>query len=109
TKIGPKTLTLFGSNTYSGNTTISGGTLQLSEGLLSSPIQYVGYSGTGSFTQSGGTNTVSSTLELGCNSGDSGTYNLNGGLLVLPASGITVGSGSAAFNLGGGTLQVSAP
>jgi autotransporter-associated beta strand protein len=154
TKIGANTLTLFGSNTYSGNTTISGGTLQLAQGLLSSPIQYVGYAGTGSlaqtggtnsvssslylgytssgsytlsggnlsapseylgssgtgnFTQSGGTNVVTSILELGCNAGDLGTYNLNRGLLVLPTSGLTVGSGSAAFNFGGGTLQVSAP
>ena len=109
TKIGANSLTLSGSNTYSGNTTVSGGTLVMSGGKLSSPIQYVGYSGIGSFTQSGGTNTVSSTLELGYNSSDSGTYNLNGGLLVLPASGLTVGSGSATFNFGGGTLGATRP
>ena len=38
--------------------------------------------------------------------GSSGTYNLNGGLLVL--SSLSQGSGIAAFNFGGGTLQASA-
>ena len=36
-------------------------------------------------------------------SGGSGTYNLNGGTLILSA--LSSGSGTAAFNFGGGTLQ----
>ena len=45
--------------------------------------EYVGYNGTGTFTQSGGTNSTSS-LFLACQAGSSGTYNLAGGVLVLP-------------------------
>ena len=66
--------------------------------------ELVGNHGSGNFTQTGGTNSVTSNvLALGENSGSSGTYNLNGGLLLPCSSGITVGSGSAAFNFGGGT------
>jgi autotransporter-associated beta strand protein len=153
TKFGVNTLTLSGSNTYLGNTTISG-PLSMTAGQLSSPILnvgysgagsftqsggtnsvsntlylgysssgaytlsagslsaanvYLGYSGTGSFTQSGGTNSVSNILELGYNAGDSGTYTLNGGLLLLSVSGATQGAGSATFNFGGGTLAATSP
>ena len=59
-------------------------------------------SGTGSFTQSGGTNTAGS-LMLGQNAGSLGIYNLNAGLLRL--SGLTQGAGNAAFNSSGGTFQ----
>ena len=38
-------------------------------------------------------------------SGSSGTYSLNGGILILPA--LDIGYGTAAFNFGGGTLQAS--
>ena len=56
------------------------------------------------FTQSGGTVALSS-LVLAQSPAASGTYNLNGGLLVLSASGLTSGLGAAAFNFGGGTFQ----
>ncbi len=55
-----------------------------SSGMLSANNEYVGDYGPGTFNQSGGTNKLSS-LYLGYNSGSSGTYNLNGGLLVLYA------------------------
>ena len=76
-KLGAGTLTLTGSNSYTGTTTVSGGTLAVTgslsgsitvttdnggtmslsgNGSLSHQNQYVGYSGTGTFTQSGGTN-----------------------------------------------------
>ena len=48
-------------------------------------------------------------LFLAVSAGASGTYNLNGGLLVLSSSGLTQGAGSAAFNFGGGTLAANAP
>ena len=53
--------------------------INLSGGSLSaSRNEVVGVSGSGAFTQSGGTNTVAGTLILGYNSGSSGTYNLSG-------------------------------
>ncbi len=66
---------------------------------LSASAEYVGTSGTGSLTQSGGTNTVTSVLSLG----GSGTYNLTGGVLVAASI-----QGTGTFNLGGGTLVASA-
>ena len=66
---------------------------------------YVGYSGTGLLTQTGGSVTIGGTLSLGAGSTGNGTYNLNGGMLILKS--LSGGSGTAAFNFGGGTLQAS--
>ncbi len=63
---------------------------------------YVGYSGTGTVTQNGGTVSVAGTLSLGSASTGNGTYNLNGGVLAVNA--LSKGSGTATFNFGGGTL-----
>ena len=77
-------------------------------GQLSSKSELIGYGGSGVFTQAGGTNSVTGVsfgftgLILGYDSGDNGTYNLNGGL--LDACALSAGSGAAAFNFGGGTL-----
>ena len=76
----------------------------LSGGSLSSFDEYVGWSGTGSFTQSGGTNNAE-TLWLGV-SGGTGTYNLNGGVLVVTS--IALNGGYPVFNFSGGTLRASA-
>jgi fibronectin-binding autotransporter adhesin len=66
---------------------------------------YVGYVGTGSVTQTGGSNSVAGTLCLGYDTTGNGTYNLNGGTLTLRS--LAQGSGMAVFNFGGGTLQAS--
>jgi autotransporter-associated beta strand protein len=65
----------------------------------------LGYTGPGTFTQSGGTNTAG-TLTFGYSSGSSGTYNLNGGTLIV--SSISGGSGTVAFKFNGGTLMAGA-
>ena len=77
------------------------GTYSLSgSGLLSAGQEYVGFvNGTGNFTQSGGTNAVG-TLYLGASSG---TYSLNGGMLIT--SSLSYGWANTPFNFGGGTLQ----
>ena len=82
----------------------SSGTYSLSgSGLLSANTEYVGWSGTGSFTQSGGTNTLSSYLYVGNNAGSNGTYSLSGSGL-LSAEEVTVGSsGTGNFTQSGGT------
>ena len=100
---------------YAGANSLSSGTLYVGypgsigsyilsgSGLLSGAIsEFVGYSCTRGFTQSGGTNSVSGTLILAQFASSIGTYNLNGGLLSL--AGITAGSGAAALNFDGGTL-----
>ena len=78
------------------------GTYSLSgSGLLSAVGETLAQCETGTFTQSGGTNSAGS-LVLTQSSNCFAAYNLNGGLLVLSA--LSRGSGSAAFNFGGGTL-----
>ena len=55
------------------------GTYQLNgAGYLTSALEYVGNSGTGTFTHSAGTNTASAGLLLGYAATGSGTYYLQG-------------------------------
>ncbi len=85
--------------------TASVGTYNLSgSGYICGPVEYIGYSGSGTFTQSGGTNAPSGGILLAGDTASAGTYNLNGGVLLL-AKPLASGSGSFAFNFGGGTLQ----
>ena len=74
-------------------------------GQLTAATEYVGLLGKSTFTQTGGVNTVTSNLVLANNEGSTGTYNLNGGTLVTAS--LSAGSGTAAFNFGGGTLRAS--
>jgi hypothetical protein len=82
----------------------SSGSYNLSGGSLYAPSQYVGYSGVGSFTQSGGTNSVGG-LYLGySSSSSSGSYNLSGGsLYALYVDVGNYGSGGGTFTQSGGT------
>jgi fibronectin-binding autotransporter adhesin len=82
------------------------GTVIMSDGSLSTSAQYLGNSGTGSFTQMGGLNLAGS-LSLAVNSGSIGSYNLSGGTLVVASIGS--GTGTAVFNFNGGTLRTSGP
>ena len=86
------------------NASGSGGTYNLSAGVLSAVSgEIVGASASGTFNQSGGTNTAAGGLTLGNHSGSSGTYTLSGG--ALSASNIEqVGFlGTGIFNQTGGT------
>ncbi len=68
---------------YLGYGTSSSGTYDLSgTGQLSANSEYIGHNGMGTFTQTGGTNSVTNYLFLGYNSGCNGTYKLNGGTLT---------------------------
>ena len=63
----------------------------------------MGSGGTGTFTQSGGTSTISRLLYLGYSDGDSGTYNLSG-VAQLSAHTEYVGfSGTGTLTQSGGT------
>jgi len=74
-------------------------------GTFTASNEYIGNSGSGTFTQTGGTHTVTSTLAIAQNAGSSGTYNLQGGLLDASIIDI-VNAGTATFNFTGGTLAV---
>ena len=67
--------------------------------------EWIGLSGTGTFTQSGGTNylpkNTTAVIWLGVNYGSMGIYNLNAGSLV--AAEVIGGYGNAEFNQTGGT------
>ena len=92
----------------SGTYSLIGGSISLPgvNSGISFPSMYVGYSGTGTFTQTGGTNAISSNLYLGSNSSGNGTYNVSGGSL---STGFTyVGySGTGTFTQSGGTNSFS--
>ena len=74
-----------------GNYTLSGGSLAVTSSA------FLGYSGTGTFTQSGGSNTVASNLYLGYNPGGNGTYTLSGGWLSIPGLLCVGNSGTGNF------------
>jgi hypothetical protein len=97
------------SSLYLGYLSVSTGNYELgadgsSSASLSAPNQYIGYSGTGTFTQYGGTNTAD-TLTIATNLGSSGKYSLQGGTLTVGT--ITVNPGGSFYHTGGtlnGTL-----
>ena len=67
-----------GSGTLTNNDLVSG----ISGGSLSSACQFVGSGGTGTFTQSAGTNAIGNYLFLGYAAASSGGYGLTGGQLA---------------------------
>ena len=90
----------FGNGSTSGTYTLMAGNLTVTAaaGLGS---EYVGYNHSGTFNQSGGTNTTQQ-LSLGRAAGSSGMYTLSGGSLSTNNEYIG-SSGSATFNHNGGT------
>ena len=63
--------------------------------------------GTGSFTQSGGTNSATAPILLGVNPGSNGTYNLSGSGLLSAFQEAVGYSGTGIFTQSGGTHAVS--
>jgi autotransporter-associated beta strand protein len=84
---GPDPSVLAGGPFYLGYNAGSYGNYLLSGGSLSSTSETVGYLGIGTFTQTGGTNNITSVsqsagLFLGSNTGSRGSYNLSGSALL---------------------------
>ena len=93
-------LTLANTSTSTGVVEVAGGSLSVGSDL------YVGSSGTGMLTVSGGTvemTNAEKNLALAQNTGSSGTINLNGG--TLETTPITKGKGTASIVFGGGKLK----
>jgi fibronectin-binding autotransporter adhesin len=83
----------------------STGSYSLSNGVLLGVNEYVGYGARGTFTQSGGTHTLSGTLTLANNTGSSGTFLLQGGSLTVPQIKVNAGGDFEVSN--GAILNVS--
>jgi hypothetical protein len=91
------------------------GAYSLQNGTLSTSSEIIGYAGMGSFTQTGGTNTVSGILYVGGlvddngnQIGGTGSYALSGTGTVLSASYETIGyTGTGSFNQTGGSNTIS--
>ncbi len=84
--------------------------LQITSGTFTvSNNAYVGYSGVGTFAQSGGRNSLpSGYLMVGWNPGGNGTYSLSGNGLLTGAYGEFVGYyGAGSFSQSGGTNSLS--
>ena len=93
---------------YLGNSDSGSGTYTLSgSGWLSAAEQYIGVSGSGGFTQSGGTNSVSDAVSVGYAAGSSGTYSLSGSGLLLATDESIGDSGRGNFVQPGGTNSLS--
>ncbi len=97
------------SNLILGNQTTGSGTYTLSDSsgpalLQTGGSEYIGNSGTGTFVQTGGSNTVAGYFVLGESSGSSGTYDLSGSGSTLAVSGNEyIGdSGAGSFTQSGG-------
>jgi formylglycine-generating enzyme required for sulfatase activity len=79
------------------------GSYDMSGGEINGFITYVGYGGSGTFQQSGGTNRISAILYLGYFGGVTGTYDLSE-TGVLTTTAVALGSsGTGLFNQRGGT------
>ena len=85
----------------------SGAIQMISGGLTVSNNALVGYSGTGTFTQSGGTTAISGSLCLGFFPGRGGTYNLDGPGQLSTLSETVGFYGTGNFTQSGGTNTTS--
>jgi len=95
---------------YLGYTSTGSGTYDLSgTGSLSASTEYIGNFGTGTFTQSGSTYTVTHHLYLGYHSTGSGTYHQSGGMHTVTNE-LYLGydsTASGAYDLSGGDLSAA--
>lgn len=106
-KLYDKSWVTLGSGKITTNDTIS----VMSGGNLVTAAHYIGKSGNGSFTQTGGNYTLNDDgyIDLGFNAGDSGNYNMeSGSLRILDRTYTNIGfNGTGCFNQSGGTVSIN--
>lgn len=113
TKAGSGTTSLVGTHNYTGETHISGGTLEVSgsESSLTAGAFYIGYHGAGDFVLESGTSAQVGQAYLGRFVGDSGTGTILGQFSALTLAVGYQGTGVLTVNdsltIGGGTGTVS--
>lgn len=104
------TLTLSGNtidvdNLNLGNAAGRTGTFTLNTGkYLTVGTETIGRSGQGTFTQAGGTATISGALYMGTNAGSTGIYDVNGGRVNINGN-IIDGSGHSEVDISAGTVN----
>ncbi len=94
----------FGAGLLLGNSPTTEGRIYITgtANVTSTGQEFVGYTGNGTVTQDGGTNTSNTLLELGAQAGSTGTYNISGGRLDANGSGMVVGdNGTGNFTQSG--------
>ena len=102
TKSGTATFTLSGNNTYTGNTTVSGGTLEIAAGGSVSCAGVFAPSTT--VRVSGGSLTASANSTLGVANTSGGTFNLQSGSATFNAGLTGVNQDAQFINITGGTF-----
>ena len=103
-------LTVSGSGSIStggGNVVVNDSVSAITGGTLTAGSEYVGYNGTGLWTHSAGTNTVSNALYLGYNTADSGTYALSATGRLAAATEYVGYNGTGSFTQSGGSNTLS--
>jgi hypothetical protein len=97
----------FGFSMYLGYNAADQGFYNLSGtgALISGLAEAIGYNGTGTFTQTGGANTVNTGLSIGGSLNSHGTYNLSNGTLFAGSELIGSG-GTGLFSQSGGAQSV---
>ena len=82
---------------YLGRDPGSSESFDLASGTLNNHSEFIGYNGTGVFTQEGGTNAVGVNLSLAANPGSSGSYAMTGGSLSVGGNAVVGNAGSGTF------------
>ena len=110
-KAGAATLTLTAASTYTGITSVTGGTLEFAGGSLAGGGEFrIGNGAAGTLTLSSGTGTIASTgaIQVGNGAGGAGTLNVNAGTLssVGDVNVATNGGSASTITVAGGALTV---
>ncbi len=113
-KVGTGVLSLLGSSTFTGGTTIGSGTLQLGNGIATGSISgsiadnaTLQFNQGGSYTQSGNISGTGNVTKLGGGTAILSGSNTNSGTVTISGGTLQLGNGGANGNLGGSIVNNS--